>query len=504
MSLGRTAVVLGGSMAGLCAAGALAPHFDEVLVLERDELPAGAQHRRGVPQSKHPHFLLNSGRRAISELFPGFEEDLIAAGGLHLMPSMDAAYLEGAGWASRKQSSMTMVYSSRILIERVLRDKVREVSNVVIREGVSVRGIETADGGTARGRVSGVVFSTTPGGEERIDADLVVDAMGRGSSVADWLVEAGWAEVPVQTLDAKVTYTSRWYDLPAPQDRPASWWWQHLVLMPTQDKGDHPPEHEFLVNFFPIEGGRTIACMGSWGIDMPRTTEDFVASAERVRTPLFAAAMAECEPVSDVHLTRSTGNKWRRYDRLPEVPAGIAFIGDSICAFNPFYAQGISSAAGSALILRAHLEAATASGEPLDQRFSRKFLAEQRTWLKVPWGMAMARDRGYECATGTETLPAWQRKILASMTWPAFNLITGAAREDAVVDEHFARVFNLDESLGDMMRNPRVLAGLLRFKVNSLLGRNKVPFGFDAQHEPPGTDWTPGVVEHPAALAGSR
>ena len=118
--VGKTAVVLGGSVAGLCAAGALAPYFDEVLVLERDELPADAEHRRGVPQSKHPHFLLNSGRRAINELFPGFEEDLIAAGGLHLMPSMDAAYLERAGWASRKQSSMTMVYSSRILIERVL------------------------------------------------------------------------------------------------------------------------------------------------------------------------------------------------------------------------------------------------------------------------------------------------------------------------------------------------------------------------------------------------
>src|SRR3990170_1477046 len=130
-NLGRTAVVLGGSVAALCAAGALAPHFDQGLVLERDDLPKDAQHRRGVPQSKHPHFLLNSGRRAISELFPGFEADLIAAGGLHLMPSMDAAYLEGAGWASRKQSSMTMVYSSRILIERVLRDKVREVTNVV-------------------------------------------------------------------------------------------------------------------------------------------------------------------------------------------------------------------------------------------------------------------------------------------------------------------------------------------------------------------------------------
>ncbi len=79
------------------------------------------------------------------------------------------------------------------------------------------------------------------------------------------------------------------------------------------------------------------------------------------------------------------------------------------------------------------------------------------------------------------------------MTWPAFNLITGAAREDAVVDDHFARVFNLDESLGDMMRSPRVLAGLLRYQVNSVLGRTKVPFGFDPQLDPPGTDWTPGA-----------
>ncbi len=33
---GNRAVVLGGSVAGLCAAGAVAPYFDEVIVLERD------------------------------------------------------------------------------------------------------------------------------------------------------------------------------------------------------------------------------------------------------------------------------------------------------------------------------------------------------------------------------------------------------------------------------------------------------------------------------------
>ncbi|WP_037310044.1 FAD-dependent oxidoreductase [Amycolatopsis orientalis] len=486
MRLGKTAVVLGGSAAGLCTAGALAPHFDEVLVLERDELPAEAEHRRGVPQSKHPHFLLNSGRRAIGELFPGFEDDLIAAGGLHLMPSMDAAYLDGEGWSARKRGTMTMIYSSRILIERVLRDKVRGLTNVVIREGVSVTGLTTRAGGTPDGEVTGVGFSTSAG-VEHVDADFVVDAMGRGSPVGAWLAAAGWPEPEVRTLDAKVTYTSRWYDLPSPSERPPSWWWHHLVIMPTPDKGDHPAEHEFLVNFFPIEGNRVIACMGSWGIEMPRTTDAFVESARRVRTPLFADAMDRCAPTSEVHLTRSTGNKWRRYDLLRTPPKGLVSIGDSICAFNPFYAQGISSAAGSALLLRGHL----ARVNRIDSKFSARFLAAQRKLLSVPWSLAMARDGGYACAVGSEKLPEWRRRVVAALSSPAFSLIVGAAREDAVVDEHFAKVFNLDESLGAMLRNPRVLAGLVRYRVRAALGKHRVPFGFDPQAEPPATDYSP-------------
>ncbi|MFI6098071.1 NAD(P)/FAD-dependent oxidoreductase [Lentzea sp. NPDC051213] len=475
MKLGRTAVVLGGSTAGLCAAGALAPHFDQVVVLERDELPAEAEHRRGVPQSKHPHFLLNSGRRAIGALFPGFEDALIAAGGLHLMPSLDAAYLDGEGWSARKRGAMTMIYGSRILIERVLRDEVRKLPNATIREGVSVSGLKTRDG-----VVTGVELSTPK--DEHIEADLVVDAMGRGSSVSGWLVAAGWPEPEVRTLDAKVTYTSRWYELP--QERPASWWWQHLVIMPTPDKGEHPAEHEFLVNFFPIEGNRVIACMGSWGIEMPRSTEAFIEAARRVRTPLFAAAMERCEPTSEVHLTRSTGNKWRRYDRM-RTP-GLVFVGDSICAFNPFYGQGISSAAMSALLLREHLSEA----KRLDDEFYARFLVAQRKALTVPWSLAMARDQGYECAVGTEKVSEWRRRVIAAVSGPAFSLIVGAAREYEVVDEHFAKVFNLDESLGQMMRNPRVIAGLVRYRIRTALGRQRVPFGFDPQAEPPATDYS--------------
>jgi 2-polyprenyl-6-methoxyphenol hydroxylase-like FAD-dependent oxidoreductase len=481
-----TAVVVGGSVAGLCAAGVLARHFERVVVLERDQLPPGAEHRRGVPQSKHPHFLLNSGRRAIGEIFAGFEDALIAAGGMLLMPSMDAAYCENDGWAPRKSGSMTMVYSSRVLIERVLRDKARELPAIELREGVTATGLRSVGGGTADGRVTGVEYRTPDGDDAHIMCDLVVDALGRGSSVVDWLGAAGWAVPPERTLDAKVTYTSRWYDLPPVAERPAAWWWKHLVIVPTQDSGTHPAEHEFLSNFFPIEGDRAIVCMGSWGVPMPRDVATFETAADQVRATSFGAATRACTPVSPVHLTRATGNKWRRFDLLDVPPIGLVCVGDSICAFNPFYAQGMSSAARSALILGEMLR----EYEVCDMAFFREFLTRQRKSLEVPWMLAMARDQAYDFATGTEIPPRWRRRLAARLSWPVFNAINAASREDAYVERTFAQVFNLDKSLRQLAIDARFWFGIARYKLRQRLGRTVVPGGFDQRQDPPGTDYS--------------
>ncbi|HNA97858.1 MAG TPA: hypothetical protein PLC19_00215 [Marmoricola sp.] len=477
---------MGGSIAGLCSAGVVAPHFDEVIVLERDLLPADAEHRRGVPQSKHPHFVLNSGRVAIGKIFPGFEESLVEAGGMLLMPSMDAAYCEQDGWAPRKASTMTMVYSSRILIERVMRDKVRELPNVRVIEGASVTGLTSTAGGTAGGRVTGVEWRDADGHVQTTEADLVIDALGRGSSVSDWLTAAGWPVTEESTLDAKVTYTSRWYELPEGAEKPDTWWWKHLVVTPTQDSGAHPDEHEYLSNFFPIEGNRAIVCMGSWGLDMPRKPEAFEASAERVRAPLFADAMHQSTPISEVHTTRSTGNKWRRYDLQENPVLGLVPIGDSICGFNPFYAQGISSAARSALVLSEMLETSRA----LDRSFFKEFLTRQKASLDVPWQLAMARDQAYDFATGTETVAPWRRKLAAKFSWPVFNAITAASREDEYVEQTFTAVFNLDKSLKEMATDRKFIYKVLRHQVRMALGRTVVPHGFDQTQEPPGTDYS--------------
>ena len=43
----RRAVVVGGSIGGMMAARVLADHYDEVILVERDHMPPGVEHRPG-------------------------------------------------------------------------------------------------------------------------------------------------------------------------------------------------------------------------------------------------------------------------------------------------------------------------------------------------------------------------------------------------------------------------------------------------------------------------
>ena len=87
--IGRQAVVVGAGMAGLSAARVLADYFEHVTVLERDILPQDACHRSRAPQSRHVHALLGGGQRALGDLFPALEEDLVRAGAVQLRVGLD-------------------------------------------------------------------------------------------------------------------------------------------------------------------------------------------------------------------------------------------------------------------------------------------------------------------------------------------------------------------------------------------------------------------------------
>jgi 2-polyprenyl-6-methoxyphenol hydroxylase-like FAD-dependent oxidoreductase len=79
---GERAVVAGAGIGGLSMAGVLAGHFKRVDVLELDHLPESAESRFGTPQDRHSHALMGGGLKALSEIFPGFENELAQAGAI--------------------------------------------------------------------------------------------------------------------------------------------------------------------------------------------------------------------------------------------------------------------------------------------------------------------------------------------------------------------------------------------------------------------------------------
>ena len=407
------AVVIGGGIAGLCAARVLADYFDRVTVLDRDTYPAGPLDRGGVPQGRHVHALLARGRRDLERLFPGFGERMLAAGAHEIDFARDFATLRGETWAVREESGMTTLFASRALLESIVRDLVRAMPRVELVERGAVSGLIAEPGGRRRVRAVRVAEGERP-------ADLVVDASGRGSKAPDWLRALGLAP-PTETLvDSLSGYATRWYRAPEPARWPAGWWWKGIWVDP------HEPEHMTAGVLFPVEGGRWIVTIaGVAGHYPPSDDAGFTAALVGLRSPIIAHAVRLAEAISPVYSNRAMANRFRHYESWRERLDGFLAVGDSVCAFNPVYGQGMTTAAVTAGILADCLD----DVGPTSPALPRAFFRAQGRFLGDPWTLATGADFRFAGTTG-------RRPALIGL----FNRYTEALFTAAADDAELRRV----------------------------------------------------------------
>src|SRR5688500_18622242 len=200
----RSAVIVGASMSGLLTARALSAYFDQVTVVERDVPPATAAVRRGVPHAAHAHGLLASGYRVMDAYFPGLMDELEAAGAPRGDVAGDFLWFQYGRWKLRRPIGCRGITVSRPCLETAVRQRVERLANVTFLDGTAA--IKPAFDASA-GRVTGlIVRARDAAGETTIDADLVVDASGRGSQSAKWLDEWGFGQPVTQTVKVDVGY----------------------------------------------------------------------------------------------------------------------------------------------------------------------------------------------------------------------------------------------------------------------------------------------------------
>lgn len=196
----KHAIVTSGGMAGLLAARVLAESFERVTIVDRDRFPAIGEQRRGVPQGRHTHGLLASGRCILDELFPRISDTLIAAGALDGDVDNDSRWFFEGGCLAKGPSELWGVLVSRPRLEGVVRDRVLALPNVTALQERTVEGLMEIEG-----RVTGIKLSHA----ETLTADLVIDATGRGSHTPRWLEAIGYPKPHEERVEIALGYATR-------------------------------------------------------------------------------------------------------------------------------------------------------------------------------------------------------------------------------------------------------------------------------------------------------
>lgn len=436
--VGERAVILGGSITALFAAGILSKSYREVVLIDRDKLVGVTEWRKGAPQTRHINGLLARGHLALEEMFPGITQEMIIGG----VPLSDLAgtvrwYFNGKR-LKQMRTGLTCVAATRPIMEYHVRRRVEALPNVTFKEQYDIVGlVATPD----RSRVIGArIQHNTDGTEEEIlHADLVVDATGRGSRTPLWLDSLGYGRVEEQGTKVGLGYASRHYRLDPAYDPFGTDHSINPVASPTLPRG---------AIFTKTDGGKVeLTIYGILGDHPPTDPAGFNAFAKTLAAPEIYEAIVNAEPLDDPALYRFPTTMWRRYDKFTSWPDGFLVMGDAVCTPNPVYAQAQTLASLEALALGRHLEDGTPP-EPL------AFQRDVAAVIKPAWEMTTAVDLSFPGVKGRRT---W----LIRLQHAYMRRLQEAATRDSSVTGAFMRTAGLMERPEALMR-PSLIWRVLR------------------------------------------
>jgi 2-polyprenyl-6-methoxyphenol hydroxylase-like FAD-dependent oxidoreductase len=375
-------VVLGAGISGLFAGLLLALDGHEVTLVEPDGAPVPAQaagawedwSRKGVVQFRQPHYLQPRGRATLEEELPDVAAALAAAGALRfdvlgIMPPTIADRAPRAG----DERFLTLT-ARRPVIEHVLGRAAEEQAGLDVRRGDRVQRLRTRmSHGIAH--VTGVV---TEAGD-RLDADLVVDAMGRRSPMPGWIADAASAALHEEAEDSGFVYYSRFFrsregGLPPFRSAPTTPLGSFAILVLPADN------HTWSVTLFSSAGDRALKRL-----------------RERARWEAVLAACPahvqwlEGEPLTDVLPMGGIVDRYRRLvvDGRPVI-TGVALLADAWACTNPSIGRGMSLA----MLHARHLRDLAREGIEDPQRFALAWDELTETHL-TPWYRdTVKEDRG--------------------------------------------------------------------------------------------------------------
>ncbi len=428
------AIVLGAGIAGLCTAAVLAKHFAHVTLVERDQISqlASGEGRRGIPQSPHVNLLTMRAVRQLEVLFPLWTRQCLDDGAIAAEAGSQFRVKFHGSVLMQNPAGTDVLLASRPFLEEKIRARVLRLPTVTLREDTQVAGLLAGDDGNGSTEVRGVRLLGSRPGADPVEADLVVDATGRGARSGAWLEQLGYRRPPEQTVRADVTYLSRHFALP-----PDALGSDRAVVVGAT--AALPRGMTFLAQ----ENGRWVLSLQSYGRQpAPADPESFLAFVASVAPGDVMDHLRNAQPLDPIAVHHYPRGVRHRYDQLHRFPRGLLVIGDAQCSINPVYGSGMAMAVAQAAVLDSHLGQGTG---PL----AREFFSAARQETSLPWWLAALGD--YATVRGNR-----RARLLGS----CFRRVMAAAAHDPITSAAVIKMIGLGDSPLHLAR-PHILHQVL-------------------------------------------
>jgi hypothetical protein len=333
---------------------------------------------------------------------------------------------------ARGKSDLIGLFASRPVLEGHLRRRLLALPNVRAIENCTVQGLASDP---ARKSVTGVRARVDGKPVETVDADLVVDATGRGSASAAWLEELGYQPPANETVEIGAGYMTRKY-----RRRPTDLDGKLGVIV-----AGSAPNWRYGGIIAQENDSWILSVGGYFGDDAPPNDQGFLAYLATLPTMEIHDVVAKAEPLSDYDRYRYVSNLRRRYEKLARFPENYLVFGDAICSFNPVYGQGMTVAAQEAVALRQSLR--TGSND-----LARRFFKATEKVIDIPWTIAVGNDLRHPQVNGARP------PMLHFINWYIGKLQLAATR-DSTLTTAFLKVANL------MIPPPSLLSPAIAWRV---------------------------------------
>jgi len=379
----KKAVVIGAGIAGLITARMLSDYYDEVCIIERDELPSEPANRQGVPQSFHPHRVLPRGGLILEHYFPGYNDELVALGAI---PSEEEKFVVANRYGTlvnkaNTDSSFKIASSSRALLEWVLRQRVQNIDHISFLTSTEVTGLMASEDQRS---ITGVYTKERgrDNREEMLAADMVIDAAGRSSKLIRWLEQIGLSVPEPEVLKVSLGYSTRYYKIPSSIQND----WGTVITESDPVQGIRAGmlwriEHD-------IAG---LLLFNAGGDEYPSTHPD---EFQEQINHLFASdeivALADqLEPFQGPRGYRISESVRQHFELMENWPSGLLVLGDAFCSFDPIHGQGMTVAAIEAETIGKCLDEQRIHPEP---QFERQVLLRMQQAIEPAWWLSSVAD----------------------------------------------------------------------------------------------------------------